>query len=81
MMGDEGVDSVVVQSDRIKHTSGSFDGSPGGIAGAGLFGDCLRQNAAQTRQVNQRRHLASVAKGPRSYENRVGQPQATKLDA
>ena len=77
-MGDERFQAIVVQADGIEHAAGGFDRSPGRIAGARLLCDCLRNDAAQPRKIDQARHFAGIAKCARSHQNWVGQRQAAE---
>ena len=77
---DEGLDAVVVQSDRVEHAAGGFDGPRRRIAWPRLLGDRLGQDPAQPREVHQPGHFAGVAEGARGHGDRVGQTQAAELN-
>ncbi len=79
-MGDERLDAVVVQADRIEHAAAGFAGPRRRIAGARILRDGLGQNAAQAAKIHQAGHLPGVAKGPRRHQDRIGQTQSSQVD-
>ena len=73
MMGDERLDPVVVQADRIQQAARRLDRPPRLVPRPRLLGDGLRQDPAQAVQVHQTLHLPRIAEGPGSHQDRVGQ--------
>ncbi len=80
VMGDERLDAVVVEADRVEHAGGGFDGSPRRVAGARLLRDRLGQDAAEAAKIDQAFHLAGIAERARRDQDRVRQPQPAELD-
>ena len=71
MMGEECVQSVVIQANGIKESRRSLHCSPGRVTRTRREGDCLGENATKLPQVDERFHLPGVAEGARGYQNGV----------
>ncbi len=78
-MGDERLDAVVVQADRIEHAAAGFVGPRRRIARARMLRDGLWQNAPQAAKVDQAGHLPGVTKSPRSHQDRIGKTQPPQV--
>src|SRR5437868_7127769 len=79
VVGNEGFQAVVVESDGIKQPGGRFDGSPRAIASSRLTGDRLGQYRAEAGEIDQVLHLPGIAKGAGSDEDRGRKPNGPEL--
>ena len=80
VVGNEWLDAVVVEADRIEHPAGCFDRPPGRIASSRLGRDGLRENAAQSGKIDDASKFTGIPEGPRSHEYRVGKLDPSQFD-
>ncbi len=73
VMGDEGVNAVVVQADRVEQPGRCLDRAPGRIARPWLRRHRLGNHPTQPGQVDQMLHLPRVAERAAGHQDRIRQ--------
>ena len=81
VMGDEGLDAVVIQTNGVEQSCRGLDRSPRGVSSARLLGDRFRENTAELAEIDERCHLAGIAEGARGGEDRIAELQSSELDS
>jgi len=79
-MRDEGLETIVIQPDRIEHSARRFDGARRRITDARKRGHRLGNDATDSRQSNKRLHLARVTESAGRDKNWIGEMQAIQRD-